>query len=125
MMMNDHARKTGSNTPVRTAHATMQNQNTPVFLDDDRSTNQSAIDAFIMMNTGTPCLRVPSKTSAQQVDDGVACTEMCSLKHPWQVMKAGVALLEGTHPDVDRETGPPLLRALCGLMEELGGLRST
>jgi len=51
--------------------------------------------------------------------------EMCSLKHPWQVMKAEVTLLEGTHPDVDRETGPPLLRALCGLMEELGGLRST
>jgi len=78
-----------------------------------------------MMNTGTPCLRITSKASARQLDDGAASMEMCSLKHPWQVMKAEVTLLEGTHPDVDRETGPPLLRALCGLMEELGGLRST
>ncbi|KAH6099556.1 hypothetical protein HBI69_229430 [Parastagonospora nodorum] len=124
MMINDHARKTGSNTPVRAAHATMQDQSTLVFLDDDRSTNQSAVDAFIMMNTGTPCLRILLKTSVQQREDGAASNEICNMKHPWQVMKAGVTLLEGTHPDVDRETGPPLLRALCGLMEELGGLRS-
>ena len=45
-------------------------------------------------------------------------------KYPSQVMKVGVKLLDSTHPDVDREHGPPLLRALCGLMEEFAGLRS-
>jgi hypothetical protein len=125
MMTSDHARKTGSNTPVQPSHNAAQSHHTLVFLDDERSSNQSAVDAFVKMNTGSPCLRIGSKTQVQGREEGTANIEICNLKHPWQVMKAGVRLLEGTHPDVDRETGPPLLRALCGLMEELGGLRST
>lgn len=79
-----------------------------------------------MMSTGTPCLRIPSSSTQTQLGEGDAsASDVCNLKYPWQVMKAGVALLDGTHPDVDRETGPPLLRALCGLMEELGGLRAS
>jgi hypothetical protein len=126
MMISDHARKTGFNTPVQPSSATTLNHQEAVFLDDLRCSNQAAVDAFVMMNTGTPCLRILSGTNMAHHHEGdEARLETCNLKYPWQVMKAGVMLLDGTHPDVDRETGPPLLRALCGLMEELGGLRST
>lgn len=120
MMTSDQERKTGFSTPVHPAAVTTTDDTaTFVFLDDARSSNQTAVDSFIVMNTGTPCLRMSGKG-----EGGVEKTDVCNLKFPWQVMQAGVALLDGTHPDVDRETGPPLLRALCGLMEELGGLRS-
>jgi hypothetical protein len=126
MMISDHARKTGFNTPVHPNSTSSLNHQELVFLDDVRSSNQAAVEAFVMMNTGTPCLRILSGTNAaQRPEGGEARLEICDLRYPWQVMKAGVTLLDGTHPDVDRETGPPLLRALCGLMEELGGLRST
>jgi hypothetical protein len=126
MMISDHARKTGFNTPVQPNSAATLDQQELVFLDDPRSSNQAAVDAFVMMNTGTPCLRILSGHVAVQVaEGGEPRSKTCDLKYPWQVMKAGVTLLDGTHPDVDRETGPPLLRALCGLMEELGGLRSS
>ena len=125
MIISDHERKTGFNTPIRPNSVATPDQPVLVFLDDARSDNQAAVDTFVMMNTGTPCLTIPSKTGPTQAGEGVAAsTNICNLKYPWQVMEAGVALLDRTHPDVDRETGPPLLRALCGLMEELGGLRS-
>jgi hypothetical protein len=126
MMISDHARKTGFNTPIQPGSATTLDHQEFVFLDDARSCNQAAVDAFVTMNTGTPCLRILSGYALVQVSEGSdPRSDICDLKYPWQVMKAGVTLLDGTHPDVDRETGPPLLRALCGLMEELGGLRST
>ena len=124
--MSDHARKTGLNTPTQSNPRGESSDQILVFLDDARSSNQAAVDAFIMMSTGTPCLRILSPSAQTQLGEGNASTsDICNLKYPWQVMKAGVALLDGTHPDVDRETGPPLLRALCGLMEELGGLRAS
>ena len=124
MMISDHARKTGFNTPIQSHSAATPDQSDFVFLDEARSSNQAVVDAFVMMNTGAPCLRIPSRTpQAQLAEGGTAKSDICNLKYPWQVMEAGVALLDGTHPDVDRETGPPLIRALCGLMEELGGLR--
>lgn len=124
MMISDHARKTGFNTSIQPHSAATPDQSEFVFLDDARSSNQAAVDAFVMMNTGAPCLRISSRTTQTQlVEGGTAQSNVCNLKYPWQVMEAGVTLLDGTHPDVDRETGPPLIRALCGLMEELGGLR--
>jgi hypothetical protein len=111
MLISDRARRTGTNTPSA-SHASAPNLAAPVFLDDARSSNQNAVDAFILLNSGTPCLHISREP-----------VEVCQIRHPSQVMRAGVKLLEGTHPDVDREIGPPLLRALCGLMEELGGLR--
>lgn len=126
MMISDHARKTGLNTPIQPESAAIPNKQALVFLDDARSSNQAAVDAFVMMDTGTPCLRILSGTaSAQRPGVGAAKMEVCNLKHPGQIMKAGVRLLDGTHPDADRETRPPLLRALCGLMKGLGGLRSS
>jgi hypothetical protein len=111
MLISDRAKRTGTNTPSA-PDSNAENVATPVFLDDARSSNQNAIDAFILLNNGTPCLHISMQPE-----------EICQIKYPSQVMRTGVKLLEGTHPDVDREIGPPLLRALCGLMEELGGLR--
>lgn len=125
MMMSDHARKTGLNTPTQSHPRTASDDQILVFLDDPRSSNQATVDAFIMTSTGTPCLRILSSSTQTQAEENASSSDICSLKYPWQVMKAGVALLDGTHPDVDREIGPPLLRALCGLMEELGGLRTS
>ncbi|EDU44696.1 hypothetical protein PtrSN002B_003714 [Pyrenophora tritici-repentis] len=125
MLISDHARKTGFNTPIQPSSTVPPEQTVLVFLDDARPSNQAAVDAFIIMNTGTPCLRIlPSRTRQTQgaAEAEAAKSNVCNLKYPWQVMEAGVALLDGTHPDVDREIGPPLIRALCGLMEELGGL---
>lgn len=122
MMVRDRAKKTGTTTPSR-----VQPKSPPckaVFLDDAASSNQSDIDAFILMNTGTPCLHIVSThqsiASESRYPDR---PEICNLRYPSEVMKVGVRLLDASHPDVDRETGPPLMRALCGLMEELGGLR--
>jgi hypothetical protein len=109
MMISDWARKTGTNTP-NISHQ-KEHHAKPVFLDDPRALNQDAVDEFILLGSGTPCLRIRGKE------------DVCNIRFPSQVMRTGVRLLEGTHPDVDREIGPPLLRALCGLMEELGGLR--
>lgn len=111
MLMGDRAKRTGTNTPCAPS-ANTQNITTPVFLDDARAMNQNAVDAFILMNSGTPCLHMSGQPE-----------EVCQLKYPSQIMKTGIKLLDGTHPDVGRDIGPPLLRALCGLMEELGGLR--
>jgi len=121
MMVRDRAKKTGTTTPMRT-----QPGSTPskiIYLDDALSDNQGDIDAFILMNSGMPCLRIISTHLSVAAESGPPNRpEVCNLKYPSQVMKVGVRLLDATHPDVDRETGPPLLRALCGLMEELGGL---
>ncbi|KAL5115151.1 hypothetical protein ACEQ8H_006987 [Pleosporales sp. CAS-2024a] len=128
MMISDHARKTGVNTPTQQpACDTNGSSRNLVFLDTNRSTNQAVVDNFISTNTGLPCLQIlPNLASAQGSEETEPMGgEICNLNCPWQVMRAGVALLDGSHPDVDRDTGPPLLRALCGLMEELGGLRST
>lgn len=146
MMRSDSARKTGANTPtVGFTHTTQLSLSSlpptdgtcaptsptlRVFLDDPRQPNQAAIDAFILMNTGVPCLRINGDKGRHQTgndgeENGSApdiISGFCDLRVPTEVLKAGVSLLDGTHPDVDRQTGPPLLRALCGLMEELGAL---
>jgi hypothetical protein len=111
MLMSDRAKRTGTNTPSAPSQSA-QSISKPVFLDDARYSNQNTVDAFILLNNGTPCLRM-----------SIQPPEICQLKYPSQVMKTGINLLDGTHPDVGRDIGPPLLRALCGLMEELGGLR--
>ena len=122
MMVCDRAKKTGTTTPTRAQPSMTPDE--VVFLDDAASKNQSDIDAFILMNSGIPCLHIisdhhPVSAESESTDS----PEICNLKYPSQVMKVGVRLLDATHPDVDRETGPPLMRGLCGIMEELGGLR--
>ncbi|KAH7087408.1 hypothetical protein FB567DRAFT_524983 [Paraphoma chrysanthemicola] len=122
MMVRDRAKKTGTSTPSRVRPNSAQAK--IVLLDDAPATNQSDIDAFISSSTGLPCLRIVSTHHSTAAEPASANRpEICDLRYPSQVMKVGVRLLDATHPDVDRETGPPLMRALCGLMEELGGLR--
>ncbi|RYO49169.1 hypothetical protein AA0116_g12288 [Alternaria tenuissima] len=122
MMMRDRAKKTGTTTPMRAQPSSFLSK--VIYLDDAASENQTSIHSFILMNSGIPCLRIISTHQPVASESGVADRpEICNLKYPSQVMKVGVRLLDTTHPDVDRETGPPLVRALCGLMEELGGLR--
>jgi len=122
MMTRDLAKKTGTTTPMRTRPSSLPGK--VIYLDDAASDNQAGVNAFIATNSGIPCLRIISTHQPVASESGaIARPEICNLKYPSQVMKVGVMLLESTHPDVDRETGPPLVRALCGLMEELGGLR--
>jgi hypothetical protein len=122
MMMRDRAKRTGTTTPTR-AHAAPLESSPVVFLDDVMSSNQTTVDAFIILNKGTPCLHIISAHSNVVAEPADHHHEICNLRYPSQVMKTGVKLLDASHPDDDRETGPPLLKALCGLMEELGGLR--
>lgn len=122
MMVRDRAKKTGTTTPSRTQPSSPPGRS--VYLDGDSSNNQVDIHSFIQMNNGSPCLHIiSSHQSAQSENDRPVRPDTCNLKYPSQVMRVGVGLLDALHPDVDRETGPPLVRALCGLMEELGGLR--
>ncbi|KAH7074454.1 C2H2 type zinc finger domain-containing protein [Paraphoma chrysanthemicola] len=121
MMVRDRAKKTGTSTPSRAQPAP---QAKIILLDDAPASVQSDVDTFILSNTGMPCLRIVSTHHSIAPEPASASRpELCDLRYPSQVMKVGVRLLDATHPDVDRETGPPLMRALCGLMEELGGLR--
>ena len=122
MMMRDQAKRTGTTTPIRT-HAAPSQSSPVVFLDDATSPNQRNIDAFIILNKGTPCLHIISAHAKVATEPADHHHEICNLRYPSQVMKTGVKLFDASHPDDNRETGPPLLKALCGLMEELGGLR--
>lgn len=139
MMIRGRARKTGTTTPVRGAAESgvangailpLGHREAPVFLDGAPSDNQASIDGFVLMNSGRPCLRMASTIHRLEAD-GTPSTEatasngeaICDLRYPSQIMRAGVALLEAKHPDVEPENGPPLSRALCLLMEELGSLR--
>lgn len=122
MMIRDRAKKTGTTTPSRAQTSSPIGK--VFFLDDAVSDNLSNVDAFTLLNSGVPCLHVISTHQTITSKPGISDRpEICDLKYPWQVMKVGVKLLDATHPDTDRELGPPLVRALCGLMEELGGLR--
>jgi hypothetical protein len=118
MMIRDRARKTGTTTPTRT----IQTTGGTVFLDDAPSKNQTEIDAFIRMNSGKPYLHAISTPSTSGTSHSRERRETCDLRYPSQVMKAGVIILNSTHPDTDHEHKPPLISALCKLMEELGGL---
>ena len=121
MMVRDRAKKTGTTTPSRTQPSSPPSK--LVYLDDVTSANQGEINSFIQMNNGSPCLHIISSQPIRPESERPIRPDTCNLRYPSQVMRAGVALFDALHPDVDRETGPPLVRALCGLMEELGGLR--
>jgi hypothetical protein len=118
MMIKDRARKTGTTTPTRT----IQTTEGTVFLDDALSKNETNIDASIRTNSRKPFLRAISTPPTSGTSHSQERPEICDLRYPSQVMKAGVKILNSTHPDTDHEHKPPLIRALCRLMEELGGL---
>jgi hypothetical protein len=118
MMMRDRAKKTGTTKSMRAQQISLPSK--VIYLDDAASENQTAFNAFILMNSGVSCLHIISTHQPVASESGATTrAEICDLQYPSQVMKVGVMLLDTTHPDVDRETGPSLVRALCGLMEEL------
>lgn len=120
MLIRDRTNKTVSCTPTRESSSKEQ----LVFLDDVPSEQQSAVNAFIFTGHGKPCLHMTSGfPQLSGVATSSAGVDICDLQSPSQVMQAGVKLLDNTHPGSNREDGPPLLRALCRLMEDLGGLR--
>lgn len=138
MMMKGQARRTAINTPARDQSrldsqfpASPTDDNHLVFLDDPSAANKTDIEGFISRKSGRPCLHIPAPNPRRAVEATAvssllptsATQGICDLRSPSQIMQVGVSLLEATHPDTDRESGPPMLRALCGLMEELGSLR--
>lgn len=130
MMIKGQAKRTATNTPARgqTQTGSMPTGGEFVFLDDLPSPNSACIDNFILNNVGTICLRFPTcgrqpSATATTFQKTSSKPAFCELRSPAHIMAIGVAILEATHPDVDRQNGPPLIKALCGLMEELGNLR--
>lgn len=132
MMMKGQAKRTATSTPARgQVHSvTLPSEgNMLVFLDDPPS-NSSLVNGFISKSDGYACLHVPvpsarrnDNTTSTPPQDAAPKQGVCDLRSPAQIMGVGIAILEETHPQVERKRGPPLLRALCGLMEELGNLR--
>lgn len=121
MMMNDRARRTGANTPERSdAHSSPDNHSTMVLLDAPSTSNSAEVDAFIQKEIGRPCLTTNPQHNTR--DDGSSETQFCDLRSPSKIMEIGVELLDAKHPEVERQNKPPLTRALCNLMEELGRL---
>jgi hypothetical protein len=108
IMIRDRARKTGATTPTRTIQTTERT----VFLDDGLLKNETNIDAFIRMNSRQPFLRAISTPLPSGAPHSRERQEICDLRYPSQVMKAGVKILNSTHPDTDHEHKPPLIRAL-------------
>ena len=120
-------KRTDVTTPATPARETSSDTRTSisVYLDDPPLQARPDAEAFIFSGRGRPGLRIIS-VHASIAETSPAATEaerICDLEHPSQVMEVGVKLLDASYPDVDREKGPPLPRALCLLMEELGRLR--
>ncbi|ORY01675.1 hypothetical protein BCR34DRAFT_627710 [Clohesyomyces aquaticus] len=94
MMMRDRAKRTGTSTPIRgqsQMQVNMVQSANVVFLDDPPSVNQSAVDAFILLNTATPSLNINSAHSKSNPDaENPDWREVCDLRFPSQVMKAFV-----------------------------------
>jgi len=136
MMMKGQAKRTATSTPARgevRSTALPSEADTLVFLDDAASLlsigSSSTVAGFILKGAGHACLHVPAPPTRQRVTAPTTPqvpsnkSAVCDLRSPAQIMGVGIAILDATHPNVERESGPPLLRALCGLMEELGNLR--
>lgn len=94
-----------------------------VFLDSPNSTKDALRDAFVSANRGVPSLRIMTKHPllSKEVDPYISA-RVCDLRVPSQVMEVGTNLFRAAHPGVLTNNGPPLLRALSSLMQELGKL---
>lgn len=121
MMMSDRARRTGVNSPERPDQS-VDSRDTMVRLDASPD-NSIQVEAFIHRDIGKPCLTIVPCSRAASLQDAGSEEQVCDLRSPSQIMKIGVELLDGKHPEVERKIKPPLLRALCNLMEGLGRLR--
>jgi hypothetical protein len=137
MMKKGQAKRTATSTPARgqtRSTALASEVGSLVFLDDAVSSlssgSSSAVAGFILKGTGHACLHVPAPPTRQRMTAPPTKSEfpsnkssVCDLRSPSQIMGVGIAILDATHPNIEMGRGPPLLRALSGLMEELGNLR--
>jgi hypothetical protein len=121
MILRDRADKTTPrNTLSRAAYA--ESNTDDVLLDGWGPDQDAKRTAFISTKQGTPCLQIIA-THYTGEGGGISCpSRLCNLKYPSQVMEVGISLLHAAHPSIQRSNGPPLLRALRSLMEELGKL---
>jgi hypothetical protein len=122
MMWRDRAGKTVAPDDIA-ATEYHESVGTIVFLDDISTERNAHTDAFISTNRGTPSLHMIAVHHAL-VNRGESSVPgaVCDLRYPSQVMEVGMSLLRAAHPGVQLKDGPPLLRALSSLMEELGKL---
>ncbi|PPJ54283.1 hypothetical protein CBER1_06569 [Cercospora berteroae] len=124
-MQRDLARRTRSSTPNPGSSLREQQDRenvTPVYLDAEQ---KAAIDAFLLMGTGRPCLRIRQVGSRKSHDGRQRSRQQqqcCDLRHAQAIMQVGVAVLEENYANEMRKTLPQLIRSLCELMHELGAL---
>ncbi|GIZ45515.1 hypothetical protein CKM354_000867700 [Cercospora kikuchii] len=125
MMQRDLARRTRSSTPNPGTSLREQQERenaTPVYLDEEKN---AAIDAFLLMGTGRPCLRIRQVGRGKSHDETYRSRQQqqyCDLRHAQAIMQVGVAVLEENYPNEMRKNLPQLIRSLCELMHELGAL---
>jgi hypothetical protein len=122
LILRDRADK--STSPDLPSIAAYNESNTDTVLLDSWGAEQDAKrDAFISTNWGTPSLQIIATHYSEEGRRGTAGqSRLCNLRYPSQVMEVGISLLHAAHPSVHLSNGPPLLRALRSLMEELGKL---
>ena len=84
--------------------------------------NSAKTNAFISAGTGRPYLQLDPGVGTDTAPAGETA-ELCDLRHPQQVLAAGVRVLEAGFPSDARERLPPLIKSLCDLMDLLGSLR--
>lgn len=114
-MLKDYARRTAMNTPVggQSKRLNWKERSldpmlaSNVFLDDVSSPQ---LEAYLYNGTGRPALRFP---------DG----QCCELRNVTSVMALGCRVLEGNCPGETRDRLPQMIKSLCNLMDELGGLK--
>ncbi len=125
MLLRDAARKAGLSTPLNGGSGAQalsldETSNEPlVMLDGD---SDSAVNSFILGNTGRPYVMFDAAEASEAVMQGRQ-PKLCDLRHPQQVLKMGVRVLEGSFPNEPRHQLPPLIKSLCDLMDMLASLR--
>ncbi|CZT18285.1 uncharacterized protein RCC_04129 [Ramularia collo-cygni] len=92
-----------------------QDKSALVLLDEE---SNDRIAAFILLDSGQPCLS--GSHHASQV--GQDTSHVCDLRNPQAVMAMGVKVFEGNLPNETRQNLPQLIKCLCELLSELGSL---
>ncbi|KAF2014451.1 hypothetical protein BU24DRAFT_481913 [Aaosphaeria arxii CBS 175.79] len=108
------------------------NDCTMIVINASRRSNQQVYDAFVEGGAGTPFLNLPThqdhcqreeQWSTSDSQNSAATTQqLFDVRCPEHVMLMGVKTLEILHPGIDSENRPPLVRALCKLLKDLGNI---
>lgn len=118
MLQQDAARKSGTDTPAQVAFSVTQglgdlSNDNIVFLDGD---DTSKIKAFLYANTGLPFLQPEADPRAVQEGN---LSRSCDLRQPFQVLAAGVRILNHSFPDDSRAVNPLPLDAVLQQQQRL------